>query len=139
MTTTTLSERRAGDRKKMALALQELITRCGATFVRDEGTDTVGAQAIRLRVTAPGGLLLRVDLDGKSIQPDIHVLSWHMAFESINRLNDATFGGNVNPYHQLKATYVAYGFEDLCKQLEFGLLHARDGTAYLPAPEPVVT
>jgi hypothetical protein len=128
-----LSEKRAADRKTMADAVAELVTACGATYKREDHPDR---REVWLDITAPGGLELTVDFDGNSIQPDIHVLSWHMSHESPNRLNNATFGGNVNPHHKCKATYIAEGFEDLCRQLTSGLLMAKDGTAYLPLPVP---
>lgn len=129
MTTSELSERRAPDRKKMATAIEALVLECGATFER---CDVAGANTVKIYITAAEGLQLMVDFDGKSPQPNIHVLSWHMKSNSAKRLNNSTFGGNVNPYHRQKATYVAYGFEDLCTQLRAGLLMAKDGTAYLP-------
>lgn len=130
MTTSELSERRAPDRKKMASAIEALVLECGAKFVR--GSDIPSANVIKIYIKAAEGLELMVDFDGKSPQPNIHVLSWYMDSKSAKRLNNSTFGGNVNPYHFQKATYIAYGFADLCKQLRAGLLMAKDGTAFLP-------
>lgn len=134
MTNPALSERRAGDRNKMAAAIEQLVVECGASFIRATGEDDPGPNEININVTAPGGLRLLVDFDGKSAQPDVHVLSWNMSFDSTKRLNNATFGGDVNSIHFRKATYVARGFEDLCTQLRAGLLMAKDGSAYLPDP-----
>jgi hypothetical protein len=128
-----LSEKRAGDREKMAKAIAELVVECGATFEREDYPER---REIYLRVTAPGGLQVLVDFDGRSPQMDVHVLSWHMAFDSTKRLNDATFGGNVNPHHNRKATYIAHGFDELCAKLKSGLLMAKNGTAYLPEAVP---
>jgi hypothetical protein len=133
--TTVLSERRASDRKTMAAALETLILECGATFERLEGPGFASPHEIMLEVTAPGGLRVPIELDGKSPQPDVHVLTWHMHYDSKKRLNGAVFGGGVNPHHFRKATYVAYGFKDLCAQLRSALLMCKDGTAYL-ADEP---
>jgi hypothetical protein len=137
MKTTTLSSRRAADRNKMALLLEELIARCGATSTREDFEGAEAPHPIWLNVVAPGGLQVTVELDGTIPQPDMHLLAWNMAYASTNRLNGSTFGGDVNPFHSRKATYVAYGFEDLCKQLEQGLLMAKDGSAYLPEVEPL--
>ncbi|KWU26352.1 hypothetical protein AS149_25520 [Burkholderia cenocepacia] len=60
------------------------------------------------------------------------MLSWNIHYESNARLNDATFGGNVNPHHKQKATYVAYGFDELCECLRRGLMLAASGEAFLP-------
>lgn len=121
-----LSERRAADRETMAKAIEKLVVECGATVTRVP----MHAHELWLSVVAPGGLRVTIDFDGKSPQPDVHVLSWNMDYDSPNRLCPGTFGGGVNPHHGHKATYVAEGFEDLCTQLKAGLLMARDGTAY---------
>lgn len=131
MSSTTLSVTRAMDRQKMAQELQAVIAVYCATCTRIEGEQAVGPRAIRLKVEAPRGLRVTVDLDGDSCQPDVHVLSWHMAPSATAQLNDATFGGNVNPYHKQKATYVAHGFLDLIAQLRKGLAMAVDGSAFL--------
>jgi hypothetical protein len=132
MTPVALTERRAADRKTMADAVEKLILACGATCTRLEGGGYPGPRAIQLDLVAPGGLELSVDFDGDSCQPDVYVLSWHMGLHATLRLNNATFGGDVNACHQRKATYIARGFDDLCTQLKAGLLMAQDGTAYLP-------
>lgn len=88
--------------------------------------------AERIALVAPGGLEVTVRFDKDSWQPNVYVLSWHMHIDSPNRLNNATFGGNVNPHHKLKATYVAQGFVDLCQKLSKGLKMAASGDAYLP-------
>ena len=129
---TTLSERSALDRQKMASHLEPLIAECNATFERREGGNYPGPKAVQLSIAGAGGLQLTVTFDGDSCQPNVYVMSWHMAIGAHLKLNDATFGGNVNPHHKQKATYVARGFEDLCRQLRSGLMMAKDGSAYLP-------
>lgn len=132
MTIKILSERRAPDRQTMALSLEQLIAECGATFERRAGGAYPGLKAVQLSIVGAGGLQLTVTFNGESCQPNIYVMSWHMASGSDLKLNDATFGGNVNPYHKQKATYVAYGFGELCMLLRKGLMMAKDGSAYLP-------
>lgn len=126
---TSKTERKAADRKFMADAVVELANRLGLHYVREEFTEN---REIYIRLRAPSGLCVYVSLEGRSVQPDIHVLSWNMHYESKLKLNDATFGGNVNPHHKQKATYIAYGFEQLMIQLEKGFKMANDGSAYLP-------
>ncbi|MBC8740467.1 hypothetical protein F6X40_27915 [Paraburkholderia sp. UCT31] len=126
-----LSERSAADRKQMAKRLEQLIVECGATFTREEGGDYPGPRAIHLRVAAARGLQITVELDGGSVQPDVHVMPWHMHYESEAKLDGKTFG-EVNPYHHRKATHVAYGFEGLCENLKRGLQLAASGEAFLP-------
>lgn len=132
MTTKILSERRAPDRQKMALSLEQLVAECGAAYERRDGGASPGPKAVKLSIVGAGGLQLTVTLNGDSCQPNIYVMSWNMATGSDLKLNDATFGGNVNPYHKQKATYVAYGFGELCQMLRKGLMMAKDGSAYLP-------
>lgn len=128
-----LSERRAADRQEMAKLVEAVITECGATFVRKEGGTYPGPRAIYLEVRAARGLSVLVDFDGDSIQLDEHVLSWHFAHDADKeaRLNAATFGGNVNPHHQRKATYAAYGIDELCMMLRRGLRMAQTGEAFV--------
>jgi hypothetical protein len=121
------TERRAADRKEMAKRIEALVLECGATFERKER-----GREIMLEVSAAQGLCVLVDFDGESIQPDVHVLSWNIHYESNARLSNATFGGNVNPHHKQKATYVAYGFDELRECLRRGLMLAASGEAFLP-------
>lgn len=130
-----LSERRQADRSKMATLIEALVVECGASCTREAGGTYPGPNVIHVDVKGARGLEVTVALDGKSCQPDVHVLSWHMDLQSSARLDNATFGGSVNRYHQRKATYVAYGFTDLHQQLKRALLLAKDGTAFLPEPE----
>lgn len=133
MTTNNLSVTRAKDRQKMAQELQALAAECGVACSRVE-RDT-DPRAIRLNFEAPQGLCVTVSLDGDSWQPDVHVLSWYMAGGATAQLSDAVFGGNVNPYHRQKATYIASGFADLLVKLRKGLLLAVEGRAFLPEKE----
>jgi len=126
-----LSERRAADRKKMAALLEQVITECGATFERREGGQFPGPRNIRLEVSAAQGLQVAVNLNGDSRRPGTYLLSWNMEIGATAELNDATFGGSVNPHHRHKASYVAHGFDDLCVQLKRGLDLAASGEAFI--------
>lgn len=125
-----LSERRAADRRKMAEAVSALALQYDCKVERTEGGTYPGPRCIKLGIEAPGGLCVTVELDGNSVQPDVHVLSWHMALGVDARLEPQVFGGNVNPHHFRKATYVAEGFRDLMFKLESGLALCQDGSAY---------
>lgn len=129
---TALTERRKADRLKMALELVALATSLGATAaIEPEGSITYAPYRIVVRITAARGLRIAVDFDGKSCQPDVHVMSWHFDLNCDTCLSDR-FGllGTINLYHFRKATYVAHGFDALCLGLEYGLELARDGTAF---------
>jgi hypothetical protein len=130
-----LTERKKADRLAMAAALEKLILAHGATFERLEPAP-LSPRAIWLQVRAPRGLCVTVDLDGDSCQPDVHVLSWHIAQDSDARLSDRlALMGSINTHHWSKATMIAEGFESLCRALEFGLEAARDGSAFSPERE----
>lgn len=123
--TTTLTERRKADRAKMASLLVEIAEKHGALA---EVTPGDGPNTLAIRISTPRGLHVRVDLEGKSIQPDIHVLPWHMHYESQDKL--APEFGDVNPYHHRKATQVAYGWNQLRDNIDRGLNMAAKGTAF---------
>jgi hypothetical protein len=127
---TELSERRAKDRQQMAAAVVELARRYDCEIERREGNAWPGPRCIQVALTAPGGLQVTAEFDGASCQPDVHVLSWHMSLDSEAKLNPATFGGDVNPHHFRKATYVGYGFAQMMSELERGLRMCHQGTAY---------
>lgn len=120
--------RRAADREFMAKAVIELAQRMNLTYERD---DDPRQRTILVKLKAESGLQVTADFDGSSRDGDSYLLSWNMHYESKRRLNNDTFGGNVNPHHQQKATYLAYGFDQLLQQLEKGFGMANDGTAYL--------
>lgn len=122
-----LSERRKADREEMAKGVEALLDELGIEHEREE----MGPREIYIRITAPRGLCLTVDFDGDSWQPDVHVLSWHMDMDSDAQLSDARFGGNVNPHHKHKATYIAAGYDDLLVKLRRGLELAISGEAFL--------
>lgn len=126
--TTTKTVRRKADREFIAKALLELAQRLNLSHDR---VDDPHQLTILVNLKAESGLQVTVDLDGTAVQPDMHLLSWNMHYSSDRRLNNDTFGGDVNRHHQQKATYVAYGFEELLQQLEKGFLMANDGSAYL--------
>lgn len=127
-----LSVSRKADRIFMATALAALVHDCGASCKINPLGSYPGDREKKVVIDTPAGLQLTVSFDGDSRQPDVYVLSWHMDWKAVDLLNNATFGGDVNPHHHSKATYVAHGFEDLCKQLRRGLVMAIDRTAFLP-------
>lgn len=126
-----LSVARAKDRDAMASQLEALAVSLGAEVSRGEFH---GEREIVVSIRAARGLCLNVDFDGDSSQQrgGIWVLSWHMSTDTDARLADS-FGGDVNPHHYRKATYIARGFEGLFGVLgmvELGLCKARDGDAF---------
>lgn len=114
----------------MAEAVVALAAQYGCKVQQQQGGSYPGPRCIKVDIEAPGGLCVSVEFDGHSVQPDTHVLSWHMALGSEAKLDPQTFGGSVNPHHFRKATYVAEGFRDLMFKLEAGLALCQDGSAY---------
>lgn len=122
-----LTERRKADRLKMADEIESIVRECGATCVRSDPAP-LSPRGIWLEIEGAGGLCVTVDLDGESVQPDIHVVAWHVSGDSDSCL--AASFGDVNPHHFRKATHVAYGFEALRQEVRRGLMAARDGSAF---------
>lgn len=118
-----LSERRKADRIAMANGIKEIAIKHGAICEVDEVPDE-----IHITATHPGGLQLTFWLERKSCQPDVHVIPWHINYESDARLSPAF--GSVNPHHFRKATHVAYGWKALATEIDRGFAAAADGSAY---------
>jgi hypothetical protein len=118
-----LSERRKADRIAMAKGIKEIAERYGATCEVEGAHDEIHIVAIH-----PGGLQLTFWLERKSCQPDVHVIPWHIHYESDARLSTAF--GSVNPYHFRKATHVAHGWKSLATEIDRGFAAAADGSAY---------
>ncbi|MDW9531928.1 hypothetical protein RWE87_13560 [Sinorhizobium meliloti] len=111
-----LSETRKADRAKIA----ELISALCSEYQIDnswtrEGFDEAYPKAHVVVVMAPRGLRVRIELDGESCQPNVHVLPWHMATDVDTCLADAF--GDINKYHFRKLTAVAYGTDGLLRHL----------------------
>lgn len=123
-----LTESRKKDRAEMAQLVIEMARNCGAHAELDPDFAN-HPHELWVRMEAPGGLLLTLDFDGRSPQPDTHVLSWHMHWASPYKLAPA-FWTNVNTVHYHKATDVCDGIDDLLETLQHRLLSAVDGRAY---------
>lgn len=125
-----LTMTRKADRAKMAVIIADLARSLGAEAVihPDDPNGLYDGRLTRVAVTAARGLKVSVDFNGKSWQPDIYVLSWHMDLDTDACLDDSF--GNINPFHFRKATYTADGFEHLKEQLSRGLRKAADGSAF---------
>lgn len=120
-----LTERRKADRQIMAFKLAEIAQKHGAKAVMKLRDGDIIIELIH-----PSGLQCYVWLERRSVQPDIHVIPWHMGFAFNKRL--APSFGEVNPHHGQKATHVAHGWDALAAEIERGLKAAADGTAYMP-------
>src|SRR5690554_3179774 len=88
-----LSMRRAKDRETMAKIIEAQLPKWGARCERVEDRDN---RTILLEIEGARGLRVTVELDGSMFEPDVHMLSWNIAADSDARLNNATFGGDVN-------------------------------------------
>lgn len=124
-----LSETRKADRAKIALLVSDLLTelKVDHKWTR-EGFDEAYPKAHVISIMAPEGLCVRVELDGDSCQPNVHVLPWHFDLKS-DTCFDNRFG-DINPHHFQKATLVAYGTQGLLDHLRRQLTMALDGTAF---------
>jgi len=126
-----LTERRKADRAQMAQAVVALATELGATArLKPEG-ESLSPHEVNVHIRAARGLCVTASFDGQSPQPDVHVVSWHMARDVDTCLADTfTRAGEPNRYHFRKATAVAYGFDNLLHVLRTGLELAASGEAF---------
>lgn len=102
-----LVETRAEDRDEMTRRVYALAEELGvdASPGSLDGHDKERQVAITVgpyRVTA--------DFDGRSQQPNVFVLSWHVGAHAQEGCTFPKDFGDVNPHHQRKATRVARGF-----------------------------
>lgn len=118
-----LTERKKGDRVKMAAIIKGVCSELGATVE----TTTI-AREIMLHIEGPRGLNVSIDFDGDSCQPDVFVNGWNIR-RSDARLSSA-FPGDVNPYHFSKSTTICYGFDDLCAHVRQVLEMANGGSCF---------
>ena len=124
-----LSERRKADRKKMIEGVEDLLKRFGVVYKRtDEEFKEVCPHRVSVQLDLPRGLQLSVDFDGESVQPDVHVLSWHMHLKSSACLSEVF--PSLNNFHFQKATDIAYGYDHLLQILELRIKQAQDGSAF---------
>lgn len=82
-------------------------------------------------IQSPDGLRLTIDFDGKSCQPDVFVLSWHMTVASAehNKIIRADFAASRNAFHKRKATDVCEGFFNLMLVMSLRLQSIAAGEA----------
>lgn len=132
--TYNLSETRKGDRAKIAKLVSSLLSemKVDHDWIR-EGFDECYKKAHVIRIQGPKGLRLRVELDGDSCQPNVHVLAWNFDTNSDTCFADKF--GAINQCHYRKATLVAYGTDGLLHHLREHLTWALDGSAFSPERE----
>lgn len=125
-----LTERRKADREEMAAQLVALALECGAHAYVDETWPE--KRAIMVCVEAARGLGFSLDFDGTSVQPDTHVVSWHIdGRKSDACLADAFLSvGSLNTCHYGKATTIAHGMGELRHYVRAGLELAASGAAF---------
>lgn len=114
-------------RELMASVIEALATTLGAKVARLEGEGYPGHRVIRLEIEAAKGLRVGINLDGKSKDTSF-LLAWNIQSDAKAMLTNVF--GEVNQHHFSKATHIAFGFEDLKRQITRGLTMARDGTAF---------
>ena len=126
-----LTETRARDREKMAAILAEAMVAAGAKAVA--APCDYAPRRIDVRIEAPGGAHIRVDFDGGSCQPNVHVATWNVpaGLRGDARVFFNPQIGDVNDYHYGKAMRVCRGFADLVRQLVADVGDFADGSGYL--------
>jgi hypothetical protein len=127
----TLTVKRKADREAMAKELEARLKALGAAVVRCDPWQ-YAPRRIGLVVSANHGersASIRVDFDGDSTQPDIHVACWNASRGHC--FHPFAMGFNsVNPHHFGKATRIGYGFLDMAVQLECDVERIVSGEAF---------
>lgn len=129
-----LTERRKKDRN---ILIDEVVRLCGkhgvgCTVERNFlGRPQCDAAHI---VDSRTALALTLDFDGKSIQPDTFVLSWHFDWDRRKEVGGGffirpDFSWSVNEYHYHKGTDVCHGALELMATLDYALRKIAAGTA----------
>lgn len=126
-----LTERRKADREKMADYFEgNWIAAPGFTCNRlRSAPGWPGERCITLLLKGPRSILLSLDFDGDSAQPDTHVLSWHIASDSEAKFS-TRFAHSTNLYHYRKATDVVRGFEALKDLMSQRISFLQSGEAF---------
>lgn len=125
-----LTERKKADREIMAQRIEALCKKHGATCERDE--IMTRERCIHLNIETQRGLSCSVDFDGDSCQHDVHVVSWYIrGMDRTPRLVDHFSNSGINPYHRMKATDIAHGFDELIEVMDHSLGMAMDGSAFM--------
>ncbi len=128
------TERKKADREKMAAIVEAIAATHGATTERPDWFPEIYPRGVMVSITTPGGLNVSVDFSGESTQPDVFVLSWHMATDS-SLLISGRFSYHVNEYHRGKATDICEGFDALTETLSTRLACIASGEAYMTPQE----
>jgi hypothetical protein len=122
-----LSERRKADREQMLQLMVRLCERIGVPY---EIEREVALRPRAVGIRGPTGLCATIDFDGKSCQPDIHVVSWHMRTDRNSyTIIRSAFCHCRNEYHKRKATSVFYFFPALVQGMAPMLQMIAAGTA----------
>lgn len=129
----SLSVRRKADRLAMAEILSDLAVEAGSTaeILVGEAGSFPDERTVMVKVSAPGGLQVNIELSGDSALGGEHLLHWHMDSESSNLLAPG-FAPSMNTAHYAKATDFASDFPSLLPLLKDRLTAAANGSAYMP-------
>lgn len=127
-----LTERRAADRVRMANQVEALAHQYGFAVHREPL-----AHGFMLDIQCDRGVCLSIEFDGKSCQPDVHVIPWHVRGHPDTQLAPAfgRVGGDVNTYHYKKCTAVRWGFDALMQSLRDGFAMIKTGEAFAQNPQ----
>jgi len=130
-----LTERRKGDREKLAAMVEKLCAEKGATCTRP---DPLSPREIRLEIEM-GELRVGIDFDGD--QPasivDNYCMPWNTGLYSKAKMTAAfgrAVGDEVNPFHRAKCMGFARGINALLHRLGAAMDCIKAGEAYeMPA------
>lgn len=145
-----LTERRKGDRKKMADMVKALCDELGAecvirdcaTHIWPDGSRPLPEHRNRLVLSIQAGdATVGIDFEGGSHgNTDNYCMPWNVAYESEARFSVAfgvAVGDSVNPHHRRKCMGFAPGIDNLLERLRAAIECVNAGKAFLREGEPI--
>lgn len=126
------SEKKKEDRERMAMKVEEVAYKHGATVKKTpEGEDPYSPRRVLLNIETPQGLGLYLAFDGQSSQPNIYVVPWCLRSRSLRLSDDfARYQGAELSYYGNKCMPVKRGFPMLLDAIDMALEMAAKGTAF---------
>lgn len=126
-----LSERRKGDRVRMAGMVIDAVKALGAEAEIDAQWLQMCPREIMVRVTV-GNAKVSIDFDGSSPQPDVHVCTWNLEYEAVRagvRYSPAFCAPSSWPGAHHKASRVCYGIDAVLEMLRLDIPKIQAGAA----------
>ena len=119
--------RRKADREALANCIKQTAADFGFEVTWEPERD----REIVLDVATTRGLHAMVIIDGRSVQPDVHCIHWHVRSPFDSKLEPAYWGRErLNTVHYGKATDIADSFDELVNLFRMRFTAIANGRAF---------